>query len=284
MDMAVARRHFYEPESIFRDVRDRCAKARDEGERIDFLTFVPDGEPTLDVNLGREISLLRPLGVPVGVITNSSLVWRGDVREELALADWVSLKVDAVRPSDWRRINRPHGSLDLAAILGGAELFAGTFKGRLVTETMLVGGIDDAEDGLAETAEVLGRLRPETAYISIPTRPPAEAWVRPPVEGTLNRAYHIFAQKVPRVEYLIGYEGDAFAATGDVEKDLLSITAVHPMRRGAVEALLSRTGAAWSVVERLVARGDLTETSYEGHVFYLRRFRKAAGSGIPPAN
>jgi wyosine [tRNA(Phe)-imidazoG37] synthetase (radical SAM superfamily) len=60
--------------------------------------------------------------------------------------------------------------------------------------------------------------------------------------------------------------------TGDIEKDLLSITAVHPMRKEAVEALLARAGAPWEVVERLVAQGDLRETNYDGYRFYLRRF------------
>ncbi len=40
------------------------------------------------------------------------------------------------------------------------------------------------------------------------------------------------------MELLAGYEGDIFDFTGDVERDLLSITAVHPMRKEAVEKFL----------------------------------------------
>ena len=76
------------------------------------------------------------------------------------------------------------------------------------------------------------------------------------------------------MEYLIGYEGDAFAYTDDIEKDILSITAVHPMRKEALSKLLSRAGTAWALVDRLVAGGDLTVSEYEGHLFYLRRFNK----------
>jgi len=36
----------------------------------------------------------------------------------------------------------------------------------------------------------------------------------------------------------MGYEGNAFASTGNVEEDLLSITAVHPMREEGVKKLL----------------------------------------------
>jgi wyosine [tRNA(Phe)-imidazoG37] synthetase (radical SAM superfamily) len=266
------RHFFYDPEEIFRDVRLRTAKAERTGERIDYLTFVPDGEPTLDANLGKAIALLKPLNIPIGVITNSSLIWREDVRAELETADWVSLKIDAVTEAIWRRINRPHPALRLASILDGMLKFAKSFTGKLVTETLLVSGLNDGDGCARATAGFLAGLQPAVVYLGIPTRPPAEKRVRRPDEAALNRTYQIFAQQIRHVEYLIGYEGDAFAYTGDIEKDLLSVTAVHPMRREAVETLLSRAGETWAVVERLVAQGDLRETSYDGHSFYLRRF------------
>jgi hypothetical protein len=89
-----------------------------------------------------------------------------------------------------------------------------------------------------------------------------------------NRTYQILSEKVGRVEYLIGYEGDAFAFTGDVEEDLLSITAVHPMREDAVSTFLARAGAKWEVIRRLAAEGQLIEAEYGGHTFYLRRLRR----------
>lgn len=267
------RRFFYAAEEIFRDVKLRVAKAERAAERIDYLTFVPDGEPTLDAGLGKAITRVKPLNVPIGVISNSSLIWREDVRAELESADWVSLKIDTVTEAIWRRINRPHPALRLASILEGMLKFAKTYSGTLVTETLLVEGLNDGEGCARETAAFLAELQPAVAYLSIPTRPPAEKRVRRPDEAAVNRTYQIFAQKTRHVEYLIGYEGDAFGYTGDIEKDLLSITAVHPMRKEAVEALLLRVGAPWEAVERLVAQGDLRETNYDGHCFYLRRFK-----------
>jgi wyosine [tRNA(Phe)-imidazoG37] synthetase (radical SAM superfamily) len=269
--MEVERRAFYEPASIAVDVRSRLAEAREASEEVDYLAFVPDGEATLDVNLGREIALLKDLGIPVGVITNGSLLWREDVRRDLGHADWVSVKVDAVDEAIWRRVDRPHRQLELSRVLAGIREFAATFPGELVTETMLVEGVNDSEECVRDVADFVSGLRPARAYLSIPTRPPAEPWVRVcPDEAVLNRAYQLFAERVGEVEYLIGYEGDAFASTGDAETDLLGITAVHPMRAEAVKALLSRAGCSWEVVDRLTARGDLVRTEYDGHTFYLR--------------
>jgi len=263
---------FYASKKIVKDVQNRLAKAKKSGVSVDFLTFVPDGEPTLDIHLGETIDLLKPLGVPIAVITNSSLMGRMDVSAELARADWVSLKVDAVQANIWRKINRPQAFLQLSPMHTGMLEFAKNFSGKLVTETMLIRDLNESDDHLRALTDFLKELHPHTAYLSIPTRPPLEQWARRPSEDRLNRAYQIFSEKLPQVEYLIGYEGNAFAYTGDVAEDILNITAVHPMRKSAVSRLLSKAGATWEIVDRLVASRDLVVSEYEGHSFYIRKF------------
>jgi wyosine [tRNA(Phe)-imidazoG37] synthetase (radical SAM superfamily) len=241
---------------------------------------VPDGEPTLDANLGREIALLKPLGIPIAVITNASLIWREDVREDLRQADWVSLKIDSTSEKVWRRIDRPHGALRLSSILDGMLEFAGTYKGELVTETMLVQGVNDGDERVQEVAHFLAHLKPDRAYLAIPTRPPAEVWAHAPDEESIVRAYQILGEKVEQVEYLIGYEGNAFASTGNPEEDLLGITAVHPMREEAMSEFLARAGADWSIVDGLITRGQIIELEYEGRKFYLRKLHKGQGGPL----
>lgn len=277
--MELERRAFFPPQVIRDDVAAKLESARRLGEDADYITFVADGEPTLDVNLGLELEFLRPLGVPLAVISNSSLISREDVRADLAGADWVSLKVDAVDEAPWRRVNRPHGKLRLEAILDGVRAFAVYFGGTLATETMLVKGLNDDLEHVRAVAAFVAELEPATAYLSVPTRPPAEEEVRPPSEETLARAYDAFAAAGLRTELLIGYPSDAFAYTGDVEEDILSVTAVHPMREEAVAELLAKAGAGWGAVERLVADGLLAAVTFGGRKFYVRRFEKGGRRG-----
>jgi wyosine [tRNA(Phe)-imidazoG37] synthetase (radical SAM superfamily) len=152
--------------------------------------------------------------------------------------------------------------------------FANGYRGKLVTETMLVGDLNDEDGNLIPVAAFLGRLKPAAAYISIPMRPPAEKWIQPPLEHNVARAHQILSRDLAHVEHLIGYEGNAFASSGDPAEDLLSITAVHPMREEAVMKLLRRAGAEWSVVRSLLQRGDLMQTEYEGRSFFIRSFTK----------
>lgn len=278
LTMQTKRVDFYDPQRIFEEVQKKVEEVTTAGESVDYLSFVPDGEPTLDLNLGRTIDLIRPLGIKIAVITNSSLIWREDVRDELARADWVSLKVDSVRGDVWRRIDRPHGKLSLTQILDGVFAFSESFAGRLVTETMLVEGVNESTELLEELASFLARLRPDTAYLAIPTRPPAETDVRAPDETGITRAWSILSGALDNVEYLTGYEGNTFFSGGRVDDDLLAITSVHPMRADAVDALLARRGADRSVVQRLVDAGELVEVEYGGQSFLMRKLTRTRQS------
>jgi wyosine [tRNA(Phe)-imidazoG37] synthetase (radical SAM superfamily) len=271
--MRVERCPFYDPADIVKHVKKQVSNAQKKGESIDYLTFVPDGEPTLDVNLGREIDLLKSLGIKIGVITNGSLISREDVRNDLMKADWVSVKIDAASKKLWRMIDRPHRSLSLDSILEGMLEFSKNFHGELVTETMLVHGSYHSLVDINKTASFISALNPDKAYLSIPTRPPAENWVKSPDPTALISAYQIFDENVDHVEYLVGYEGNAFAFTGNAEKDLLSITSVHPMRESAVRELLHRANEDWSLVEKLLMENKLVETTYDHQLYYMRNLR-----------
>jgi wyosine [tRNA(Phe)-imidazoG37] synthetase (radical SAM superfamily) len=126
---------------------------------------------------------------------------------------------------------------------------------------------------IAEFLKCLKNL--DKAYIAIPTRPPTERWIKPAKEETLNAAYQVFAKELGtnKLEYLIGYEGNVFACTGRVREDLLSITAVHPMRREAVKEFLKRTESGWSIIEELLQQEKLVELEYQGRIYYVRKFQ-----------
>jgi wyosine [tRNA(Phe)-imidazoG37] synthetase (radical SAM superfamily) len=273
--MTIDRKVFYSPEEIVKELQQKISDVRKVGETIDYLTFVPDGEPTLDLNLGKEILLIEPaFNIDVAVITNSSLMWREDVREELMEADLVSFKIDAVNEDIWKKINRPHGRLKVSEILDGILEFSRHYRGKLITETMLIEGLNDSKNCLEDIADFIEKINAETAYVSIPTRPPAEAWVRPAREESINLGYQLFSKKIKNVEYLIGYEGNAFSFTGDVENDILSITSVHPMRKDAVEEFLNKANSNWSIIKDLMSQEKIVELQYEGKKFYMRNLRR----------
>jgi wyosine [tRNA(Phe)-imidazoG37] synthetase (radical SAM superfamily) len=267
------RMEYHNQACIFEGVRKKIIKVEEQGRKIDYITFVPDGEPTLDINLGKEIELLRQLGRKIAVITNASLMGSDDVKEELCSADLVSVKMDTVSKDIWRNIDRPRRNFSLDTMLQGILDFSKYFDGELITETMLVKEVNDELEEISKVADYLAQVKHTKSYLSIPTRPPTERWVEPADEHTLSAAYALFSKMAIKTEYLIGYEGNEFAFTGDVERDILSITSVHPMRKDAVEEYLEKAHTDWHEIESLVEAEKLIKIPYKQELFYMRKLQ-----------
>ena len=271
--MSIQRQEFYPPEEIVNKVFERVKQLKNSDEKIDYISFVPDGEPTLDINLGKEIQLIKPLGINVAIITNSSLLWDKDVRDDLMLTDWVSVKIDTIDEIIWHNLDRPFGKLDFQKVLKGIIEFRNSFKGTLVSETMLVKDLNDSEESLNTTGEFIGKLNPDKAFILVPTRPPAEQFVGPPSAETMNQAYQIFNSSISNVELLVSSGEIDFTFSSDVEIELLSILAVHPMSYEAVEIFLRKAKADWHLIEFLIHKNILKEVEYSGNKFLLRNIK-----------
>lgn len=274
LKMSIDRTAYYSSEKIVELTSEKVNRARNYEEHIDYLTFVPDGEPTLDISLGNLIEGLKPLGLKIAVITNGSLLWRQEVRKELQQVNLVSVKIDAGDEFTWKKINHPHKDLHFEKILHGIKQFSKSFKGKLITETMLVKGINDNMTSLRKVVSFISNIDPHSAYLTVPIRPPAYENVETADEDALNEAFQVLTKKVFNVELLTGYEGNAFAFTGDIEEDILSITAVHPMREDALDKLLVKAHSKRKVIDKLIAEGKIKVAHFGNHRFYIRKLKK----------
>lgn len=172
-NLTIEKKNFYKVKEILDGLKKRIVEIQKIKENIDYICFVPDGEPTLDLNLLEEVEQLQRFKFPKGIITNSSLLFDKNVRNALLKFDWVSLKIDTVEDNIWRKINRPHKKLNLQDILEGIIKFTRNFKGKLVTETMVLKNFNDGLKSAEKTAEFIKKINPLISYISIPTRPPS---------------------------------------------------------------------------------------------------------------
>jgi len=196
------RRTFYSPSALVKTLTEKIRVSLLTDKPLNYLVFMPDGEPTLDINLGQIIKLLAPIGIKIAVITNTSLIWQYGVQKDLALADWVCLKVDAVQENIWRMINSPHRSKYLLPILEGIQEFASYYPRRLVTETTLMQDLNDSEEHVAQIAYFLSLLKPSVAYLSILGS--VSVPFHPPDEMMAKRAYQLFTERLTKVDYLSG--------------------------------------------------------------------------------
>lgn len=273
--LQVRRQAFYPPEQILREAEQKLNQLAAEHKTADYFSFVPDGEPTLDVNLGKTIALLKPLGVKIAVITNASLLWMDEVKRDLLGADWVSVSIDAADEATWHAIDRPHGQLGHAKVLQGIRDFAQAFPGTLVTETMLAEHVNTAPECVEAIAEQIAAVHPQTACLLVPTRPPAESGVRRASAESLRRASAI-VQSVSgvTVSCITGNEEEeGFFFTENIADDILSIASVHPIREDIIDTLLKKRNADRGVLTALLQTGKLAPFTYEGKQFYRRNMK-----------
>jgi wyosine [tRNA(Phe)-imidazoG37] synthetase (radical SAM superfamily) len=176
------------PQAVIAEVRRRLAA----GARPDYLTFSGSGEPTLYGRLGELIAGLRPLGIPVAVLTNGSLLWRRRIAAACALADLVSPTLVAGSAATWRRVNRPHRSVGFRRMVEGLVGFRRRFRGQLWLEVMLVAGVNDSAAEVGKIAALARRIRPDRVQLNTVVRPPAERFARPVPRGRLERLAALF--------------------------------------------------------------------------------------------
>lgn len=265
------RQKFYDPEVICSEVKKQLAKLS-VADQPDYLTFVANGEPTLDINLGRSIEKLKLFNIPVAVITNASLLIDPQVRADLLPADWVSVKIDTGSEAIWKKINKPTDKIDFESYVKGLITFSKEFNGKLVSETMMVKGVNDKSGDVLQTAALVSSVHPSIAYISIPTRPPAVKSVLPPDEKDINLAYQLFSENQLKTELILGFEGTDTGFTGNAIDDILNICSVHPIRQDTMDELLKKNQADRGILAKLLDDNYIKRTEYKSNVFYIRKF------------
>jgi wyosine [tRNA(Phe)-imidazoG37] synthetase (radical SAM superfamily) len=226
------RKEYVPSEMILAEVQD--ALDSHQPGQIDWVTFVGSGEPLLHNKIGWLIRQVKEMtDLPVAVITNGSLLYLPEVRQELLVADAVLPSLDAGTPELYRKIDRPHPELTFDRLVAGLIAFGEEYQGKLWIEVMLVAGLNDTPQALNDIAKVLQRINLDAVHVNLPTRPPVETWVQMPSEDTLMQALAIFgniAEVVHPAEGsfdLNGYENPLDA--------IIAIITRHPMSQEQIE-------------------------------------------------
>jgi wyosine [tRNA(Phe)-imidazoG37] synthetase (radical SAM superfamily) len=142
--------------------------------KIDYITFSGAGEPTLAKNLGELIKRVKEItGAKVAVLTNSSLMYRKDVREDLRSADFVAAKLDASCEKIFRAVSRPMRGTNFKKIIKAMRDFKRGYKGKFALQIMFVKA--NKRDA-ARIAALARGIAPDEVEINTPLRPSA---VRP---------------------------------------------------------------------------------------------------------
>ena len=157
--------------------------------RLDHVTLGGSGEPCLNSDLARIIAGCRDIlpGVPVAVLTNSTLLHRDDVRADLAGADVVLPSLDSLVEAEFRALNRPCKGVTARGVADGLLGFARGFGGRIWLEVLLARGINDTAENLALLRDYVRQLAPHRVDVTTLSRPGASPRALPVDRDVLAR-------------------------------------------------------------------------------------------------
>jgi len=256
------RESFYPKEDILAEIIKRA-----KNSALDYVTFVGDGEPTLCQDLGWLIRQTKEqLQLPTAVITNGSLLFREDVRQDLKEADVVMPTLDAGNEKTFRAVNRPHRSIFFDTMLQGLVDFRHEYRGQIWLEIMLVKGVNDTKEELLSIKLAVDAMQPDRVYVVTPIRPPAEPWVEPPLPETILMAQELIGKAVP----IGGLETGQFGLQefANAREAILETGSRHPLRLEQA-AEIERSFGASGVVDRMLQDKELIHTTYQGETFLL---------------
>ena len=197
--------------------------------KLDYVTFVGSGEPTLYKSLGELILKAKELSQkPVCVITNGSLLSERDVKDDLIFSDVVLPTLDAGDEKLYIKINRPHPSIKFEKMIQGYIDFREEFNGKFWIEIMLMKGINDSKEELLKIKNKLNLINPDRIDINVPIRPPTESWVQIPDKSVIPILNDVFGE-YNNINFPERGKFSVFSTSFEME--LNNLLERHPMRQ-----------------------------------------------------
>jgi len=142
---------------------------------IDVLTITANGEPTLYPHLLQLIESINHIkgDTKTLILSNGSTIMKPEVREALLLIDTVKLSLDCATSKCLKRIDRIHKGIDIAQIREGMLEFGSQTKHPLIIEILIVQGINNKPQEIAQLDQFLLQLSPDRIDLGTIDRPPA---------------------------------------------------------------------------------------------------------------
>jgi len=256
----------YVPEGeVLREVEEFLLKG---DSTIDYFSLSGSGEPTLHSRISSVIKGIREMSsIPFAVITNGSLLYKEEVREDLLRADIVLPSLDAVSPEIFMKINRPHHSISVKKMIEGIVEFRKVYKGEIWLEILFCKGVNDGHSELMRMKRAIDQIQPDRIHLNTVVRPPSEKWAIPLDRREMEEIQAFFGEKASVIS-----EFDRHllpAPESDLADEILSILRRRPL---SLSDLSKGMGISQSELERyinpLIKAGKIQSRSFGDSIYY----------------
>jgi wyosine [tRNA(Phe)-imidazoG37] synthetase (radical SAM superfamily) len=264
-EKTLLRKKYVPVAEILEEVR---AFLKEEHPPIDHLSLGGSGEPTLHLGIRSIIEGIQGISVlPVALITNGSLFYEQQVREDLLRADVILPSLDAVSPEVFEKINRPGPGFSIENVVRGLIEFRKIYQGQIWLEILFCKGVNDSEIELLRMKGAVQQIRPDQIHLNTVVRPPSEEWVSSLTQDEMEKIRAFFGERASIIsEFDRHIQRPSEAET---REKLLSVLKRRPL---SLSDLSQNMGLSPDELETylkpLVEEGEVRIRSFRDSVYY----------------
>jgi len=201
---------------------------QEETSSIDHLSLSGSGEPTLHIHIRSIIEGIKAItSIPVAVITNGSLLYEEEVRQDLLRADIVLPSLDAISPEVFMRINRPRSGFSIEKVIEGLVEFRKIYKGQIWLEILFCKGVNDGKKELMRLKKVVDRIQPDRIHLNTVVRPPSEKWATSLNQKEMEAIKVFFGERASLITEFDRHPSSV--SERDVKEEILKILKRRPL-------------------------------------------------------
>ncbi len=233
-------------------------------KNLDYITFAGSGEPTLCKDIKRLIiELQNTTEIPIALITNGSLFYKQEIREQLLHADLIIPSLDAGCNETFQNINNPNSAIEFDKMVEGLIKFSHLYKGRLWLEVFIIEGVNDNESEMNKIAEIVGKMRIEKLQLLTADRPVAYEGYKAVIYDKLvelGKCFEAASGGKYEVEVISNAKNhNKYEDNKEIgEDDVLSLIARHPTTlEGIAFSLAADVNTTSHLLDKLVSDGKI---------------------------
>jgi wyosine [tRNA(Phe)-imidazoG37] synthetase (radical SAM superfamily) len=240
----------------------------EETSSADVLSITGSGEPTLHAKIRSVIGGIKDItSIPIVVITNGSLLYEEEVREDLLRADLLLTSLDAVSPEVFRKINRPREGFSVEKVIEGLVEFRKVYRGQIWLEILFCKGINDSKEELLGMRKAVDRIRPDRIHLNTVVRPPSEKWAVPLNQEEMEEIRALFGEKASIISEFDRHP--PAVAERDIREEILNILKRRPL---SLKDLSKGMGIRENEIEKhiqpLVSEGKIHARMFGDSIYY----------------
>ena len=264
-EKTLVRKEYVPVREILEEVR-RFLKEKPSS--IDHLSLSGSGEPTLHLQIRSIIEGIKTItSIPVAVITNGSLLYEEEVRQDLLRADIVLPSLDAISPEAFMKINRPRSGFSIEKVVEGLVEFRKIYKGQIWLEILFCRGVNDGKKELMRMKKVVDRIQPDRIHLNTVVRPPSEKWVASLNQKEMEEIKAFFGERASIITEFDRHPSSV--SERDIKEEILKILKRRPLSLSDLsEGMGIPQNELDRYIEPLTQEGKIQTRIFDGSVYY----------------